>query len=85
MYLFYLFIFIRPFSDCLVLSDGETLIIGRIDDIQKLHMRCVHLGESPARMAHQPQTGTLAIITHRDEVSTINILHVIINERSDIE
>lgn len=56
------------FSDCLVLSDGETLIIGRIDDIQKLHMRCVPLGESPARIAHQPQTGTIAIITHRDDV-----------------
>ncbi|GMT37256.1 hypothetical protein PFISCL1PPCAC_28553, partial [Pristionchus fissidentatus] len=57
----------ETYRDCLVLSDGETLIIGRIDDIQKLHMRCVPLGESAARIAHQPQTATIAILTHRDD------------------
>ncbi|GMR48304.1 hypothetical protein PMAYCL1PPCAC_18499, partial [Pristionchus mayeri] len=59
----------ETYRDCLVLSDGDTLIIGRIDDIQKLHMRCIPLGESPARIAHQPHTATIAIITSRDDSS----------------
>ena len=35
--------------------------IGSIDDIQKLHIRTVPLGEQPRRIAHQEQTRTLAV------------------------
>lgn len=34
------------YRDCLALADRENLIIGTVDDIQKLHIRTVPLGES---------------------------------------
>ena len=51
------------------MSDGETLCIGTVDDIQKLHIRTVALGESPNRIAHQQETGTLAVLLMREEAS----------------
>lgn len=50
------------------MSDGETLSIGTVDDIQKLHIRTVHLGESAKRVVHQKETGTLGVLVYRDEV-----------------
>lgn len=54
-----------------MMSDGETLCIGTVDDIQKLHIRSVPLGESPIRIAHQHETGTLAVLLNREEVCDI--------------
>lgn len=83
------------YKNCLVMSDGDNLIIGllfvdnsvdvewilgfeycifveiflgTIDDIQKLHIRTVPLGESVSRIAYQAETGTIAILTTRYEV-----------------
>uniref|UniRef100_A0A915B6F3 DNA damage-binding protein 1 n=1 Tax=Parascaris univalens TaxID=6257 RepID=A0A915B6F3_PARUN len=55
------------YTDSLVMTDGQTLVIGRIDDIQKLHIRTVPLGESVSRIAYQPETGTIAILVQRNE------------------
>ncbi|KHN84948.1 DNA damage-binding protein 1 [Toxocara canis] len=55
------------YTDSLVMTDGQTLVIGRIDDIQKLHIRTVMLGESVSRIAYQPETGTIAILVQRNE------------------
>lgn len=41
-------------------KEGE-LTIGTIDDIQKLHIRTVPLGEHPRRIAHQESSHTFAI------------------------
>lgn len=41
-------------------KEGE-LTIGTIDEIQKLHIRTVPLGEHPRRIAHQEQSRTFAI------------------------
>ncbi|KAI6221851.1 DNA damage-binding protein 1 [Aphelenchoides fujianensis] len=49
----------------LALADSERLFIGQIDDIQKLHIRSVPLGESVSRIAHQPETQSIAILTSR--------------------
>uniref|UniRef100_A0A914DYF9 DNA damage-binding protein 1 n=1 Tax=Acrobeloides nanus TaxID=290746 RepID=A0A914DYF9_9BILA len=57
----------EAYQDCLVMSDGEALIIGTIDDIQKLHIRTVPLGECVSRIAYQPETNTIAILTYRVE------------------
>ncbi|KAH7729396.1 UV-damaged DNA binding factor (ISS) [Aphelenchoides avenae] len=57
----------EAYKDCLLTTDGVTLMIGNIDDIQKLHIRTVPLRESVSRIAHQPETGTLAILTNRIE------------------
>ncbi|GBG61192.1 hypothetical protein CBR_g19725 [Chara braunii] len=45
-----------------IAKEGE-LTIGTIDDIQKLHIRTVPLGEQARRIAHQEQSRTFAILT----------------------
>ncbi|ACO65083.1 predicted protein [Micromonas commoda] len=51
------------FPDSLALASESDLTIGGIDDIQKLHIRTVPLGEQPRRIAHQPETRTYAALT----------------------
>ncbi|KAI6206956.1 hypothetical protein M3Y94_00974300 [Aphelenchoides besseyi] len=53
----------------LALTDAGRLFIGVIDDIQKLHIRSVPLGEGVSRIAYQPETQTIAILTSRTESS----------------
>lgn len=43
-----------------IAKEGE-LTIGTIDDIQKLHIRSIPLGEHARRICHQEQTRTFAI------------------------
>eukprot|EP00976_Prorocentrum_cordatum_P011312 227362-Prorocentrum_minimum.AAC.1 len=43
----------ESFPDSLAISVENNLTIGTIDEIQKLHIRTVHLGEQPRRIAHQ--------------------------------
>lgn len=50
------------YRNSLVMSDGETIVIGTVDEIQKLHIRTVSLGESVRRVVHQPETSTMAIL-----------------------
>ncbi|OZC09249.1 hypothetical protein X798_03793 [Onchocerca flexuosa] len=57
----------EAYPDALVLTDGHSLVIGRIDDIQKLHIRTVPLGESPSRIAYQSETNTIAVTVERLE------------------
>ncbi|KAF0690909.1 hypothetical protein As57867_017711, partial [Aphanomyces stellatus] len=49
--------------DCLALASAEELTIGTIDNIQKLHVQSVPLQEWPRRLAHDPQSHTLAVCT----------------------
>ncbi|KAJ1349644.1 hypothetical protein KIN20_005241 [Parelaphostrongylus tenuis] len=53
------------YRNSLVMSDGETIVIGTVDEIQKLHIRTVSLGESIRRVVHQPETSTMAILVSR--------------------
>ncbi|VDN05556.1 unnamed protein product [Thelazia callipaeda] len=57
------------YSDAIAFTDGYSLCIGMIDDIQKLHIRTVPLGESPSRIAYQQETNTIVITVERMEVS----------------
>jgi DNA damage-binding protein 1 len=41
------------FPDSLALATESSLTIGTIDEIQKLHIRTVPLGETPRRIAYQ--------------------------------
>ncbi len=43
-------------------------MIGTIDEIQKLHIRTVPLGESPHRIAYQEASQTFGVITTRTEI-----------------
>ncbi|PSS29021.1 DNA damage-binding protein [Actinidia chinensis var. chinensis] len=47
-------------GDLAIAKEGE-LTIGTIDDIQKLHIRSIPLGEHARRICHQEQTRTFAI------------------------
>ncbi|KAL8139852.1 hypothetical protein V2J09_005873 [Rumex salicifolius] len=49
------------FPDSLAIAKEDELTIGTIDDIQKLHIRSIPLGEHARRICHQEQTRTFAI------------------------
>ena len=51
------------FPDSLALSKEGSMAIGSIDEIQKLHIRTVPLGEQPRRLAHQESSRTFAVLT----------------------
>lgn len=60
--------FVAPFNsaafpDSLAIAKEGTLTIGSIDEIQKLHIRTVPLGEQPRRLVHQEATRTFAVAT----------------------
>ncbi|CAI9760069.1 unnamed protein product [Fraxinus pennsylvanica] len=49
------------FPDSLAIAKEGELTIGTIDDIQKLHIRSIPLGEHARRICHQEQTRSFAI------------------------
>uniref|UniRef100_A0A1D1YWE8 DNA damage-binding protein 1 n=2 Tax=Anthurium amnicola TaxID=1678845 RepID=A0A1D1YWE8_9ARAE len=49
------------FPDSLAIAKEGELLIGTIDDIQKLHIRSIPLGEHARRICHQEQSRTFAI------------------------
>lgn len=55
------------YSDSLVLISSNVLTIGQIDQIQKLHIRSVPLGETAMRVCYQEDTHTFGVITVRSE------------------
>lgn len=48
-------------SNSLAIAKEGELTIGTIDDIQKLHIRSIPLGEHARRICHQEQSRTFAI------------------------
>ncbi|XP_074660868.1 DNA damage-binding protein 1-like [Tubulanus polymorphus] len=60
------------YPDSLALANSSALTIGTIDDIQKLHIRTVPLGELPRRIAYQEPSQTFGIITMRMDVQDSN-------------
>ncbi len=46
----------EAYPDSLALATDSTVTIGTIDEIQKLHIRTVPLGETPRRIAYQEET-----------------------------
>lgn len=60
------------YPDSLALANHSTLLIGTIDEIQKLHIRTVPLGESSRRIAYQENTQTFGVITARVDTPDSN-------------
>ncbi|XP_050465445.1 DNA damage-binding protein 1 [Cataglyphis hispanica] len=58
----------ESYPDSLALATDSTVTIGTIDEIQKLHIRTVPLGESPRRIAYQESSQTFGVITMRVDV-----------------
>lgn len=54
--------YLPPLSSCsLAIAQEGELTIGTIDDIQKLHIRSIPLGEHARRICHQENSRTFAI------------------------
>ncbi|KAE8747775.1 hypothetical protein FOCC_FOCC005387 [Frankliniella occidentalis] len=58
----------ESYPDSLALATDSTVTIGTIDEIQKLHIRSVPLGESPRRIAYQESSQTFGVISMRMDV-----------------
>lgn len=54
--------------DSLAIATEEGLTIGTIDDIQKLHIKTVPLGEMPKSIAHQPSSNTYVVTTIKTHI-----------------
>ncbi|XVE94238.1 hypothetical protein REPUB_Repub01dG0264300 [Reevesia pubescens] len=57
------------FPDSLAIAKEGELTIGTIDDIQKLHIRSIPLGENARRICHQEQSRTFAICSFKNQSS----------------
>jgi len=55
------------FPESIALATDESLTIGTIDDIQKLHIKSIPLGEMPNKIEHQKESGTLGVLTEKTE------------------
>lgn len=56
------------YPDSLILTNDNQLLIGQIDQIQKLHIRTIPLGETPRRIAYQESTQTFGVLTMRHDI-----------------
>lgn len=54
------------FPDSLAIAKEGELSIGTIDDIQKLHIRSIPLGEHARRICHQEQSRTFAVCSFKN-------------------
>ena len=55
----------KAFPECLAIASEEGLVIGTIDDIQKLHIRTVPLGEQPRRLCHVESKRAFVLLSPR--------------------
>ena len=53
----------EAFPECLAIASDDALLIGTIDDIQKLHIRTVPLGEQPRRLCHVESVRVFSLLT----------------------
>merc|ERR1739838_92960 len=58
----------EAYPNSLALATSEGITMGTIDEIQKLHIRTVPLGETPRRIAYQEETETFGVISMRVDV-----------------
>ncbi|KAF2354903.1 hypothetical protein FHG87_014345 [Trinorchestia longiramus] len=58
----------EAYPNSLALANSEGVTIGTIDEIQKLHIRTVPLGETPRCIAYQEETETFGVVTFRVDV-----------------
>lgn len=57
------------FPDSLAIAKESGLTIGSIDEIQKLHIRAVPMGEQARRLAHQDSSHTFLVTTSTEPPS----------------
>lgn len=57
------------FENCIAFTTSSGVMIGQIDQVQKLHINKIPLGEMARRICYQEATRTFAIITTKMETS----------------
>ncbi|TKR68008.1 hypothetical protein L596_024061 [Steinernema carpocapsae] len=57
----------EEYPNTLIFVSYNDMTIGTVDDIKKLHIRRINVGESVRRLALQPETGTAGLLTFRLE------------------
>ncbi|PRP85120.1 hypothetical protein PROFUN_07191 [Planoprotostelium fungivorum] len=57
----------ESFPESIALATDDSLSIGTIDDIQKLHIKTVPLNAMPSRIVHQKESGTLGVIVSDED------------------
>ncbi|KAL0476643.1 DNA damage-binding protein 1 [Acrasis kona] len=65
----------------IALEGSQQLMIGTIDEIQKLHIKTIPLQQQPRRICYQESTNTFAVITSQsrmDQDSVIESSHVLL-------
>ncbi|KAI3937749.1 hypothetical protein MKW92_004607 [Papaver armeniacum] len=77
------------YPDSLAIAKEGELTIGTIDDIQKLHIRTIPLGEHAKRICHQEQSRTFAICTMKycqssNEDSEMHFVRLLDDQTFDI-
>jgi len=79
----------EAFPDCLALATEDLLVIGAVDDIQKLHIRSIPLGEQPHRIAHFESAHVFAVLTsaltHDDQDDEISVYSVKLIDESTFD
>ncbi|CAG0881514.1 unnamed protein product [Cyprideis torosa] len=58
----------EAYPNSLAMATQVKFMIGTIDEIQKLHIRSIPLGETPVKIAHQSSTSSYAILTYRSDL-----------------
>ena len=58
------------FPGALALAKEDTMMIGNMDEIQKLQLRTIPLGEQPRRIAHQEASRSFAVICEASPYAT---------------
>lgn len=56
----------EAYPDSLAMATDNTVTIGTIDEIQKLHIRTIPLGEAPRRIAYQEASQVHIYINYYD-------------------
>lgn len=66
----------EAYPDSLALATKSSVVLGTIDEIQKLHIRTVPLGESPRRISYQETSQTFGVISVRMDIQdSIELVH----------
>lgn len=58
----------EAFPDCLAIATEGALHLGAVDEIQKLHISTVPLGEQPRRIAHVETARVFAVLTESSHI-----------------
>jgi DNA damage-binding protein 1 len=57
----------ESFENCIAFTTSSGVMIGQIDQVQKLHINKIPLGETARRICHQEYSRTFGILTSKME------------------